>query len=38
MLGYDVFSLRLAAGFVLIIAATLIICLVPSKRRRNEVK
>ena len=35
LLGYDAFSFRLAAGFVLIIAATLIVCLAPSKRRKK---
>lgn len=32
IIGYDTFSFRLASGFVLIISAALIICLVPSKR------
>ncbi|MBR5426993.1 MAG: DMT family transporter [Clostridia bacterium] len=36
MLGYDTFSLRLALGFVLIISATLIISLVPSKHRASD--
>ncbi len=33
LLGYDAFTLRLAAGFVLIITATLIISLAPSKKQ-----
>ena len=35
LLGYDTFSLRLAAGFVLILSATLIICLAPGRGRKT---